>query len=177
MRLSLAVAAALPLAATAYTAHPMLLKAAAQQNCDLPQQFKIRDFAGQANGTADASAPTFFTFSYADAATKVETTCQLNATSKSTSPAGLTPRFACENRDVKFIWEQNKQQLAIIERACPSPQGTPLYEATGTIFISAPCKGGVCAANATEYTGNFTSLQPVRDPTSFKMAYEMMQME
>ncbi len=197
MRLISLAVAALPVAASAYTAHPMLLKAAEQQGCSLPNQFKIRNFVGQANGTADAPSPSCFTFDYADAVTGVETTCQLNSTSKSTTPEGLTPRFACENRDVKFIWGQANSQLTIVERACPSPQGyvkslicikkremkmltrnrTPLYEAAGSIIISAPCKGGQCAANSTEYNGVFTSLQPVRDPTSLKMAYEMMATE
>ncbi len=121
MRLSLAVAA-LPVAA-AYSAHPMLLKAVEQQGCNLPRQFKIRDFVGHTNGTSDAPAPSYFEFAYADAATGVETKCQLNSTSTSTTPGGLTPRFACENRDVKFIWGQATQQLTIVERACPSPQG------------------------------------------------------
>ncbi|TQV95895.1 hypothetical protein V2A60_001062 [Cordyceps javanica] len=176
--LSLAVAA-LPIvaAAAAYTAPPMMLKAAQQQGCNLPQGFQVRDFAGHANGTDDAPAPSFFTFAYADNSTSVETSCQLNATSTSTTPEGLTPRFACENRDVKFIWTPSNKQLTLVERACRSPQGTPLYEASGTIIISAPCKGGSCTANATEYHGVFSSLQPVRDPTSYKMAYEMMEIE
>lgn len=123
MRLINLAVAALPMAASAYTAHPMLLKAAEQQGCSLPTEFKIRNFAGQTNGTADAPAPSCFTFNYADAVTGVETTCQLNSTSKSTTPEGLTPRFACENRDVKFIWGQANSQLTIVERACPSPQG------------------------------------------------------
>ncbi|OAA80029.1 hypothetical protein LEL_03515 [Akanthomyces lecanii RCEF 1005] len=177
MRLISLAVAALPVAASAYTAHPMLLKAAEQQGCSWPNQFKIRNFVGQTNGTADAPSPSCFTFGYADAVTGVETTCQLNSTSKSTTPEGLTPRFACENRDVKFIWVQANSQLTIVERACPSPEGTPLYETAGSIIISAPCKGGQCAANSTEYNGVFTSLQPVRDPTSLKMAYEMMVME
>lgn len=124
MRLSLTIAALSGASvATAYTAHPMLLKAAEQQGCDLPKDFHIRDFVGQANGTADAPAPTFFSFSYADPASKIETKCQLNATSTSTTPAGLAPRYACDNRDVKFIWGQASQQLTIVERACLSPQG------------------------------------------------------
>ncbi|OAA65014.1 hypothetical protein ISF_04424 [Cordyceps fumosorosea ARSEF 2679] len=176
MRLSLA-AVALPLAA-AYSAHPMLLKAVEQQGCALPSNYTIRDFVGQTNGTnadADASSPTYIAFAYADAATQVQTRCQFNATSKSTTPEGLTPRFACENRDVKFIWQPG--QLTMVERACPNPQGTPLYEASGSVTIQAPCKAGRCVANATEYTGRFASLSPVRDPTSFKMAYQMMEIE
>ncbi|OAQ96616.1 hypothetical protein LLEC1_03712 [Akanthomyces lecanii] len=177
MRLASLAVAALPVAVSAYAAHPMLLKAVEQQGCSLPSKFEIHDFVGRANGTADAPSPSYFTFSYADTVTNVKTTCQLNSTSKSTTPEGLTPRFACENRDVKFIWGQANSQLTIVERACPSPQGTPLYEAAGSITISAPCKGGQCAANSTQYDGVFASLQPVRDPTSLKMAYEMMAME
>ncbi|KAJ6788569.1 hypothetical protein PWT90_07993 [Aphanocladium album] len=178
MRLSLIVAALSGASvATAYSAPPMLLKAAEQQGCDLPQEFHIRNFVGQANGTEDAPAPTFFSFSYSDPASKVDTKCQLNATSKSTTPAGLTPRYACDNSNVKFIWGQQNQQLTIVERACLSPQNTPLYEAAGSITISAPCKGGKCAANSTDYKGVFASLQPVRDPNSYKMAFELMDIE
>lgn len=186
-------------AATAYNAHPMLLKAAAQQGCETPNKFSIRNLCGHTNGTADAPAPKYIEFDYADPASKVETSCQLNATSKSTTPEGLTPRFACENRDVKFIWDQDRQLLTLVERACHTAQGyvrsdprschsgvtnhtnlffrTPLYEAAGSISVSAPCKGGQCVANSTNYEGVFTSLQPVRDPTSYKMAYEMVALE
>lgn len=124
-----AILAALSGAAlAAYQAHPLLLQAAQQQGCDLPQQFHITSFCGQSNNTSDSPAPSFFHFNYTDPASKVDTSCRLNATSRSTTPEGLTPRYACENRDVKFIWQQDHSKLTIVERACRSPQGYVFHE-------------------------------------------------
>lgn len=185
---------------SAYKMHPMLLQAAQQMNCTLPGKFYVRNFIGQPNGTvADAPAPSFCTFSYEDPASTVKTFCQFNATSKSITSKGPAPRFACENSNVEFIWQNGL--LTLVGRACLSlqkwviPEGgikdfrsfsdeemlttfrTPLWEVSGSIKISAPCAAGKCTANSTDYVGDFVSLEPVQDTTSHKMTYEMMQLE
>ncbi|KAH7326490.1 hypothetical protein B0I35DRAFT_405725 [Stachybotrys elegans] len=136
-------------------------------DCVLPRDYRVQEFAARTNDTGTTLSSLHFTF--ADTATNVTTLCQYNSSSTSTTPPGLTPRYSCENRDVKFIWEDEDSQLWLIERVCPNPDGTPTYEASGSMLLNLSCSGnGTCSSNSTSQTALFTSLQPVRDPTKVR---------
>ena len=56
-------------------------------------------------------------FGYVDESTNIETSCHYNATSKNVARPQLTPRYACDNSVVEFIWQNGT--LTMIEAACP----------------------------------------------------------
>lgn len=114
--------AALNLANLAYTPPAGLLaKAEADADCNLPRSYTIQDFVGTSNNTGETLAAYNFTFT--DTTTEVTTLCHYNSSSTSTTPPGLTPRFPCEHGEIKFIWEGDDQDLWMIERVCPGPDG------------------------------------------------------
>lgn len=104
----------------------------ADNSCVLPKGYIIKDFKAKSNDTGKILSSLDFTF--IDDATKVTTICHFNSTSKSTTPPGLTPRFACENGEVKFIWEDNDKELWMIERVCSEGDG---YGALFPCFVKA----------------------------------------
>jgi hypothetical protein len=99
----------------------LLAKAEANEDCNLPRSYTIQDFIGRSNNTGETLAAYNFTFT--DTTTQVTTLCHYNASSTSTTPPGLTPRFACEDSEIKFIWEDDDKDLWMIERVCPGPDG------------------------------------------------------
>lgn len=99
----------------------LLAKAEASEDCNLPRSYTIQDFVGRSNNTGQTLAAYNFTFT--DTTTQVTTLCHYNASSTSTTPPGLTPRFACEDSEIKFIWEDDDKDLWMIERVCPGPDG------------------------------------------------------
>jgi hypothetical protein len=125
MRLDVLLLASLPSSLgmqLAYSPPPALMaKVAAQDDCVLPGDYEVRDFAGKSNDTGSTLAS--FDFKFVDPATKVETACHFNETSVSGTPSALTPRYPCEHGEVEFIWEGNKTKLWMIERVCPGPDG------------------------------------------------------
>ncbi|KAF4122581.1 hypothetical protein GMORB2_6887 [Geosmithia morbida] len=168
MRFDVLLLAALPsvmAAKLAYSPPASLLSMASAEDsdCTLPAEYKIQNFHAQSNNTG--STLDAFDFKYIDAETQVTTLCHFNETSKSTTPDTLTPRYACEDGEVKFIWEDSEGQLTLIERICPS-DGKAQYEVSGGLQIELVCgRGGSCATNSTSQVAKFSSLQPVRDPT------------
>lgn len=129
MRLDILLLAALPSALAAKLAYapPATLMAKAQSqddDCDLPPDYQIKNFSGKSNDTA--STLSAFDFTFVDKVSKVTTLCHFNSTSKSTTPGGMTQRYACENGDVKFIWEKDDKDLWMIERVCPGDDGQVL---------------------------------------------------
>lgn len=126
MRFDVLLLAALPSAMAsklAYSPPANLMSMASTQdsNCVLPAGFTVQDFKARSNDTGNTLQA--FDFKYADQETGVNTLCHFNETSKSTTPDTLTPRFACENSDVKFIWQDDKGSLTLVERICPTASG------------------------------------------------------
>lgn len=106
----------------AYTPPPALLaKAEAEVDCNLPGTYRVQDFVGRSNDTGQTLAA--YNFTFIDTVTQVTTLCHYNSSSSSTTPPGLTPRYACDDGEVKFIWEDGKKVLWMIERVCPGSDG------------------------------------------------------
>lgn len=124
MRIDVLLLASVPsafAARLAYTPPPGLLAKAAADGCVLPANYKIQSFIGQANDTGPTLGS--FHFNFIDSETQVESRCHFNSSSESTTPGGLTPRYPCENGEVKFIWENDERSLWMIERVCPGEDG------------------------------------------------------
>ena len=84
----------------------------------LPLNFTIPSievFDPAENNTANGF---LLTFGFIDSLTKVQTTCSMNDTSKPGGPSNDTPRFACDNPRVQFIWQAG--DLTLIEQTCPN---------------------------------------------------------
>lgn len=156
-------------ATLAYTPPPALLaKVEAEADCALPKSYTIQDFVGRSNNTGQTLAA--YNFTFVDTTTKVTTLCHYNSSSTSTTPPGLTPRFACEHGEIKFIWEDGDKDLWMIERVCPGPDGAADYEVSGSLPLTLACspESGKCVTNSTAHEALFTSVQPVRDPTMLR---------
>lgn len=129
MRFGLFLLAALPtaLAATAYTAPASLMaQVDADDTCEFPDRYHIKNFVAQSNDTGKTLSS--YKFSFVDNTSNVTSLCQFNSSSVSTSPGGATARYACEDRDVKFIWRDEQKDLTMIQRVCPGSDGYVLTE-------------------------------------------------
>ncbi|KAL6878728.1 hypothetical protein J3F83DRAFT_253045 [Trichoderma novae-zelandiae] len=160
------------LADLSYSAPPERLAAAQREaRCNLPAGFHIKDFAAKTNGTGQTPALTAYSFAYSDTDTNVTLKCAFNSSSVSTTPRGLTPRYACDNSDVKFILSGATQRtLTLVERVCPGPDGAKAYEVAGAVDLALNCSTplGSCKTTSNDVRGNFTALDPVTDPTRIK---------
>lgn len=97
---------------------PIAMLSAALENdgCILPEDFAVHNFqiwSPAANNNRTATVD----FAYSDDSTSMETNCHYNSTSVNVGPEGLTPRYACENDIVEFIWRNGT--LTLVEKACP----------------------------------------------------------
>lgn len=126
MRSTLALLLPVASAMRAYTA-PSSLRALVDANdaCDFPDEYVIQDFVGKSNSTDGVLAS--YNFTFIDQTTTTTSLCHFNSTSVSTTPGGLTPRYACEDRDVQFIWEDDEKDLTMIQRVCPGADGYELF--------------------------------------------------
>lgn len=86
--------------------------------CAFPSSYKITSLQvwTPKNGN---SRPIVLDFQYDDDKTKISTSCHYNGTQPNVGPEGLTPRYACEDPTVQFIWVQETSMLSMIELACP----------------------------------------------------------
>ncbi|KAL7802127.1 hypothetical protein V8C44DRAFT_345919 [Trichoderma aethiopicum] len=178
MRFQIAsILAALPfslanVADLSYSAPPERLAAAQKEaGCKLPAGFQLKGFTAKTNGTGQTPALTAYSFDYSDPDTKVALKCSYNSSSVSTTPGSLTPRYACENSDVKFILSgATGRTLTLIERICPGPDGVKGYEVAGAVDLVLNCSTtlGSCKTSSNDIQGNFTALDPVTDPTRIK---------
>lgn len=111
-------AAALP-AALALPAHANSDRRGLQidNDCIYPEGFDILDFTIW-TPTTRSNASSTLNFGYFDESTNLQTTCRYNASSKNVAQPDLSPRYACDNAIVEFIWQDG--MLTMIERACPS---------------------------------------------------------
>ncbi|KAM0255154.1 hypothetical protein ACHAQJ_006077 [Trichoderma viride] len=158
------------MSALAYHPPPELLaQAQSDSACNLPPDFHIKNFAAKSNETGSTASLSAYNFTFVDQTTSVTTGCYFNSSSISTTPAGQTPRYACGNGNVKFIWDNARRQLTMIERICLNPEGVATYEVSGTAVLSLSCTAsGTCSTNSTDYDGKYTALDPVTDPTLAK---------
>jgi hypothetical protein len=87
-------------------------------DCTLPSKYTIANFVtfgDKLNGTLNTTS-----FHFTDTDTGIDTACQKNSTSKSTSPNGGTARYYCDNTNVEFIYQTTGiAGLTLIEKACP----------------------------------------------------------
>ena len=109
------------ISALAYNPPMGLRTMAAEAGCNFPNDFQISKFTAKSNNTGTTLQS--FNFTFFEDNNDVRTFCQFNSSSVSTTPAGLEPRYACENRDIKFIWEDDKKKLWMIQRLCPGADG------------------------------------------------------
>jgi hypothetical protein len=115
--LALAAAAHLGAALPTYTIPLAMSKALAEnEDCTLPEGFEVQNFQiwTPAPGNNRTSV---INFGYRDNSTSIVTACHFNQTSVNVGPAGLTPRYACDNKIVEFIWQNGT--LTLVEKACP----------------------------------------------------------
>lgn len=104
-----------------YKIPPSMLQLMAQDDgCTLPAGFDIAGFLLWAPDPAsnNTNSP-IISFGYSDKTTNITTICQYNNTSINVGPEGLTPRYACDNQIVQFIWNSDKNSLTVVEKACP----------------------------------------------------------
>ncbi|KAB5580734.1 hypothetical protein GE09DRAFT_449541 [Coniochaeta sp. 2T2.1] len=174
LRTAAIVAAALPAAFSlptqaAYKIPFTFNKFLALDTCSNPARFEVQNFTIW-TPAAGNNASTVIDFGYLDKGTNLQTTCHFNATSRNTMPKGYTPRFACENSIVEFIWQNETQKLTMIEAACPDDTGDDRFEASGSAVPTLGCTattcgytygdGNFCRANVTAIQAQFFSLQP-----------------
>ncbi|KAK4240037.1 hypothetical protein C8A03DRAFT_13600 [Achaetomium macrosporum] len=132
--------------------------------CILPEAFVVQDFYIWTPSAGNNSSEVI-NFDYADNSTSIKTKCHFNATSVNVGPEGLTPRYACDNTVVQFIWEDNR--LTMIEKACPE---NSQFEASGSVTPHLICsksaknstvgEGNACSSTEKSIAAKFTSLQP-----------------
>lgn len=126
---ALSLLAALPsamatMSALAYSPPPELLaQAQSDSSCNLPPDFHIQNFAAKSNETGPSAFLVAYNFTFVDKTTGITTDCLFNSSSVSTTPGGLTPRFACNDKRVKFIWENDDRELTMVETICPNSRG------------------------------------------------------
>lgn len=110
--------------------HPppeLLAQSQTDSACNFPPDFHIQNFAAKSNGTGPTATLSAYNFTFVDKTTSVTTSCSFNSSSVSTTPAGLAPRYACADGDVKFIWDGARNQLTMVERICPTAKGYVEY--------------------------------------------------
>ncbi|KAL2757109.1 hypothetical protein ACRALDRAFT_1056171 [Sodiomyces alcalophilus JCM 7366] len=135
--------------------------------CKLPSEFTIRGFSGESDDGGDTLD--LFEFSFQDDGTGISTLCQFNSSSEAIVLGGRTPRYACHDPSVHFIWQDTA--LTMIEKTCPDEQGQADFEAAGTAPIEVVCgdgggnSTGACVADsschAADVDAQFFSFSPV----------------
>ncbi|KAF4965367.1 hypothetical protein FSARC_6825 [Fusarium sarcochroum] len=163
MHLGLVVLSALP---TTWAAHAyavpqglsMLETSGEDNGCTLPDTYHIRNFKAQSKDSGKTL--TSFDFLFFDEDTELTTPCHKNASSKAISSSG-SDRYACDNRAVEFLWDDDCHKLWMIEKVCGEQEGSEQWEASGSAMIPLKCaRTGSCSSNSTDHQSGFTSLQP-----------------
>lgn len=99
---------------------PLHIRALVDANeCTLPSEFTISDFSGQSDDGGDTLDQ--FEFNFQNDGTSISTLCQFNSSSEAIILGGRTPRYACNDPSVHFIWQDSA--LTMIEKVCPDEQG------------------------------------------------------
>jgi hypothetical protein len=92
----------------------------ALDTCTYPEEFEILNFTSWTPAPGSNASSTI-DFGYVDKSTNLQTSCHYNATSQNVARPQLTPRYACDNAVVQFIWQNGT--LTMIETACPGSTG------------------------------------------------------
>ncbi|KAM5356232.1 hypothetical protein ACJ41O_002878 [Fusarium nematophilum] len=137
-----------------------LQEADAADGCTLPDAYHVRDFKGQTEDSGKTLSS--LSFDFLDEDTKVTTPCHKNSSSKAILGRG-SPRYACDNRVVEFIWDEENQKIWAMEKVCLAEDGTAQWEVSGSAHLPLKCaRTGGCTTNTTDHRALFTSLNPVR---------------
>jgi hypothetical protein len=97
------------------------MEASAEDNgCTLPDTYYIRDFKAESKDNGKTLSG--FDYTFFDEDTKLTTACHKNASSKPIVGWG-TDRFACDNSDVEFIWDDETHKLWMMEKVCSKKDG------------------------------------------------------
>ncbi|KAK0734062.1 hypothetical protein B0T26DRAFT_631980 [Lasiosphaeria miniovina] len=163
-----ALAVSLPFAAAkpAYKIPAIMSKLVQEDDtCIMPEGFRIQKFriwSPQAGSNRSVN----INFEYTDDSTSINTCCHLNQSSASVGPPGLTPRYACNNDTVQFIWQNGT--MTVVEKACP--QTSSHFEAAGSVTLNLTCTntlfnstagaGSSCVSTKDPIEAIFTSLEP-----------------
>ncbi|KAM7194712.1 hypothetical protein V8F33_007090 [Rhypophila sp. PSN 637] len=147
---------------------------AQDDSCALPDNFTISYFlAFTPDTTSGNQNGPLVHFGYQDIATSISTMCMYNTSSVNVGPEGLTPRYACDNEMVQFIWDSEEVSLTVVEKACSNSLTASLsisnMEAAGSVTPTLYCgqtpadslegKGTFCYAEG-ELDGDFSSMSP-----------------
>lgn len=89
--------------------------------CVFPEAFEIQNFTIWTPAPGNSDNTPVLNFGYFDQSTNLQTSCHYNATSRNVAQPQLTPRYACNNGVVEFIWQNGT--LTVIEAACPGDAG------------------------------------------------------
>ncbi|KAH6634358.1 hypothetical protein B0J18DRAFT_415965 [Chaetomium sp. MPI-SDFR-AT-0129] len=139
------------------------------QFCVRPEEFVVKNFQIWTPKPGNNQSTTI-DFDYADEKVMpyIITKCHFNETSVNVGPKGSTPRYACENKLVEFIWSEGT--LTLIERVCPLEDQNVPYEAAGWVEPNLQCStstkndsrgaGHACSAKPSVLAAEFTSLEP-----------------
>ncbi|KAK4218214.1 hypothetical protein QBC37DRAFT_412803 [Rhypophila decipiens] len=97
-----------------------MIQILAQDNsCALPDNFTVSYFLAFTPDTASGNQNSpLVHFGFQDIATSISTMCMYNTSSVNVGPEGLTPRYACDNEMVEFIWDSEEVTLTVVEKAC-----------------------------------------------------------
>ncbi|KAK3942734.1 hypothetical protein QBC46DRAFT_244325, partial [Diplogelasinospora grovesii] len=139
-------------------------------SCNLPASFEIAEFQTWSPAAGNTDHGPVINFGYKDNGTGIDTECHYNSSSVNVGPEGLTPRYACDNSYVTFIYQNDTNVLTVIEVACPGSSGSTRFEASGSVQPPLTClstesdspfgNGTDCLSQETFIYANFTSLQP-----------------
>ncbi|KAF4980125.1 hypothetical protein FZEAL_3789 [Fusarium zealandicum] len=162
MRFGLVVLSALP---TSWAAHAyavpqgLALQEADADSCNLPDAYSIGNFKAESKDSGKTL--TSLDFDFSDKDTDLTTPCHKNSSSKAIDGVGGSPRYACDNAAVEFLWDDDDQKLWMMEKVCIEEDGTAQWEAGGSAHLPLKCaRTGGCTTNSTDHRALFTSLNP-----------------
>lgn len=182
MHYELLALAALPSALATvfeYTAPAVALERVQALDCELPEKYSVRNFVGVTNNMGKSLAS--YKFVYEDMTSGLTTNCKFDSSSVGVAASGNTTarRYACDNEDVQYLWNDNKRQLYMVERICPDAFGNAAYEVSGGTNVGLACSAstGGCRANGTALTSMFTAFDPVMASTVHKRDTEIAELK
>ena len=89
------------------------------RDCILPKHFVVHKFNIFVPLSKTTAEKAIINFSYVNNGTSIYADCHYNQTSINVAPKGSTPRWACEDGRVQFIFNAERASLTLIEKACP----------------------------------------------------------
>lgn len=91
-------------------------------DCNLPNDYHILDFAAQSQDAGKTLSS--FNFTFVDDSTIITTDCHFNSNSTAAPSNGKpTARYLCSDKRIEFIWEDDDQKLWMIQQVCPGSDG------------------------------------------------------